>query len=451
MKLSERLEKAKKPETKGIEMPNLMTFNPNVEKTDKYDNIKKIVHRKVIDEYNKEIQENDGNEDNVDLRQIINDILIETGEPLPKIKRDKLVQEIYDDIVGLGPLEPLLRDNDITEIMVNGPRDVYVERNGKIEKTGVFFRDNNHILQIINRIVSPIGRRCDEANPMVDARLKDGSRVNAIIPPLSLTGPTITIRKFNATPYQISDLIEFNSLSFDMAAFLEACVKGRCNIIVSGGTGSGKTTLLNVLSSYIPDNERIITIEDSAELKLMQSHVVTLEARPANAEGEGQITIRDLVRNSLRMRPDRIIVGEVRSGEALDMLQAMNTGHDGSLTTAHANSARDLIARLETMVMMAGMELPVKAIRQQIASAIDIIVHQSRFRDGSRKIVSISEVTGMEGDVVTIQDIFVYKQEGYDGTGKIRGKFVPTGIRPYVADKLRDNGIIVKDEWFSKK
>ena len=294
MKLSERLEKAKKPETKGIEMPNLMTFNPNVEKTDKYDNIKKIVHRKVIDEYNKEIQENDGNEDNVDLRQIINDILIETGEPLPKIKRDKLVQEIYDDIVGLGPLEPLLRDNDITEIMVNGPRDVYVERNGKIEKTGVFFRDNNHILQIINRIVSPIGRRCDEANPMVDARLKDGSRVNAIIPPLSLTGPTINIRKFNATPYQISDLIEFNSLSFDMAAFLEACVKGRCNIIVSGGTGSGKTTLLNVLSSYIPDNERIITIEDSAELKLMQSHVVTLEARPANAEGEGQITIRDL-------------------------------------------------------------------------------------------------------------------------------------------------------------
>lgn len=451
MKLSERLEKVKQSEVNDMSMPNILTFNSiNAEKIDKYDNIKTAVHREVIDVYNQQIQDNDGNKEGIDLRQIINDILVEKNGNIPKVKREKLLQEIYDDIVGLGPLEPLLRENEITEIMVNGPRDVYVERHGKIERTGVSFRDNDHIIQIINRIVSPIGRRCDESNPMVDARLKDGSRVNAIIPPLALNGPTITIRKFNATPYQISDLIEFNSLSFNMASFLEACVKGRCNVMVSGGTGSGKTTLLNVLSSYIPDNERIITIEDSAELRLMQDHVITLESRPSNAEGKGAITIRDLVRNSLRMRPDRIIVGEVRSGEALDMLQAMNTGHDGSLATAHANSARDLIARLETMVMMAGMELPIKAIRQQITSAIDIIVQQSRFRDGSRKIISISEVTGMEGDVVSIQDIFVYKQEGYDTNGKIKGKFVPTGIRPHVADKLRDNGVMIKDEWFMK-
>lgn len=451
MKLSERLEKVKQSEVNDMSMPNILTFNSiNAEKIDKYDNIKTAVHREVIDVYNQQIQDNDGNKEGIDLRQIINDILVEKNGNIPKVKREKLLQEIYDDIVGLGPLEPLLRENEITEIMVNGPRDVYVERHGKIERTGVSFRDNDHIIQIINRIVSPIGRRCDESNPMVDARLKDGSRVNAIIPPLALNGPTITIRKFNATPYQISDLIEFNSLSFNMASFLEACVKGRCNVMVSGGTGSGKTTLLNVLSSYIPDNERIITIEDSAELRLMQDHVITLEFRPSNAEGKGAITIRDLVRNSLRMRPDRIIVGEVRSGEALDMLQAMNTGHDGSLATAHANSARDLIARLETMVMMAGMELPIKAIRQQITSAIDIIVQQSRFRDGSRKIISISEVTGMEGDVVSIQDIFVYKQEGYDTNGKIKGKFVPTGIRPHVADKLRDNGVMIKDEWFMK-
>lgn len=450
MRLSERLEKAKKDEVTGGIMPEMMGFDVDTVQVDQYENLKLLVHRDVIDAYNKQIQDNNGDSEGIDVKAIIHDILILKGESLTKVKREILIQEIYDDVMGLGPLESLLREEDISEVMVNGPKDVYVERNGKIEVSGIFFRDEDHVLQIINRIVSPLGRQCDEANPMVDARLQDGSRVNAVVPPVALNGPTLTIRKFNSTPLEMSDMIEYKSLSFQMAAFLEACVKGRCNVMVSGGTGSGKTTLLNVLSSFIPETERIVTIEDAAELKLMQRHVITLEARPANAEGKGQVSIRDLVRNSLRMRPDRIIVGEVRSGEALDMLQAMNTGHDGSLATAHANTARDLISRLETMVMMSGMDLPVKAIREQISSAIDIVVQQSRFRDGSRKITSISEVTGMEGDIVTLQDIFVYRQEGYDVTGMISGRYEPTGIRPYVADKLKDNGIVVKDEWFMK-
>lgn len=331
MKLSERLERAKRTEAVGGIMPDMLDFT--MEKTiqvDQYDSLKSEVHRDVIDVYNKQIQENDGDEDSIDVRAIIYDLLMKRGEALTKAKREKLVQEIYDDVMGLGPLETLLREDDISEIMVNGPKKIYIERKGKLELVDVFFRDDNHVLQIINRIVSPIGRRCDEANPMVDARLADGSRVNAVVPPVALSGPSITIRKFNSTPLQISNLIEFNSLSFQMAAFLEACVKGRCNVMVSGGTGSGKTTLLNVLSSFIPETERIVTIEDAAELQLMQRHVITLESRPPNVEGKGQVAIRDLVKNSLRMRPDRIIVGEVRSGEALDMLQAMNTGHDGS-------------------------------------------------------------------------------------------------------------------------
>jgi pilus assembly protein cpaF len=335
--------------------------------------------------------------------------------------------------------------------MVNHAKQVYIERFGKLELTNVMFRDDAHVLQVINRIVSPIGRRCDESTPMVDARLPDGSRVNAIIPPVALKGPSITIRKFSSKPLKVSDLIGYGSMSSQMASFLEGAVRGRCNVIVSGGTGSGKTTLLNVLSSYIPEGERIVTIEDAAELRLEQNHVVTLEARPANIEGKGQIAIRDLVKNALRMRPDRVIVGEVRSGETLDMLQAMNTGHDGSLTTVHANTPRDVISRLETMVMMAGMELPAKAIREQISSAIDIIVHQSRFRDGSRKVVNISEVLGMEGDTVTIQDLFVFKQEGVDGLGRISGQFVTTGIHPKVSDKIKDNGGMIKDEWFYQK
>lgn len=450
MKLSERLEMAKKNSLMDVMNTDILGFTSANSKIDEYESLKKEVHRDVIDAYNREMQENGGNEDEVDVKAIINDLLVLRGETLTKIKRDKLVQEIYDDVTGLGPLEVLLRDDDISEVMVNGPKDIFIERKGRIEKSSTFFRDDNHVMQIIDRIVSPLGRRCDEANPMVDARLEDGSRVNAIVPPVALNGPTITIRKFNDTPFQVSDLIAFGSMSFQMASFLEACVKGRCNVMVSGGTGSGKTTLLNVLSSFIPESERIVTIEDAAEIQMMQDHVVTLEARPANVEGNGAVTIRDLVKNSLRMRPDRIIVGEVRSGEALDMLQAMNTGHDGSLATAHANSARDMVARLETMVMMAGMDLPVKAIREQISSAIDIIVQQTMLRDGSRKIISISEVTGMEGDIVTLQDIFVYRQAGLDGNGKIMGKFEPTGIRPQVLTSLEENGIMIKDDWFYK-
>jgi pilus assembly protein CpaF len=328
--------------------------------------------------------------------------------------------------------------------MVNGAGQIYVERGGRLSLSDVTFRDDAHVRAIIDRIVSPLGRHIDEANPMVDARLSDGSRVNAILPPLSLRGPIITIRKFSRNPLKIQDLITFGSLSVQMAAFLEACVKGRLNIVVSGGTGSGKTTLLNVLSAFIPPDERIVTIEDAAELQLVQQHVVPLESRPANLEGRGSVAIRDLVRNALRMRPDRIIVGEVRGGEALDMLQAMNTGHDGSLTTAHANTPRDLLSRLETMVLMAGMELPVRAIREQVSAAVDLVVQQSRMRDGSRKITSVCEVVGMEGDIITTQDIFVLDR-GDRGTGRFRA----TGIRPRCVEKLRDNGINVSEDWFS--
>lgn len=382
---------------------------------------------------------------------LIHQALDRQEQRLTKAEEAKLAQEILDDVVGLGPIEPMLRDESISEIMVNSASQIYVERFGKLELTSSAFRDDAHVLQVINRIVSSVGRRCDEANPMVDARLADGSRVNAIIPPIALKGPSITIRKFSAKPLKVGDLIGYGSMSTPMANFLEAAVKGRCNIVVSGGTGSGKTTLLNVLSAYIPDGERIVTIEDAAELRLEQNHVVTLESRPANIEGKGVISIRDLVRNALRMRPDRIIVGEVRSGETLDMLQAMNTGHEGSLTTVHANSPRDVISRMETMVMMAGMDLPAKAIREQIASAIDLIVHQTRLRDGSRKIVNISEIVGMEGDTVTIQDIFTYRHEGMDSSGHITGQFSPTGIHPKSVSKIRDNGGLCKDEWFYQK
>ena len=380
------------------------------------------------------------------VREAIETALNEQDADIPRAVRGRFIEEVFNDIIGLGPLEPLLADPDITEVMVNGYDKVYVEIRGKIEQTDVKFRDNAHVMNVINRIVSSVGRRIDESSPMVDARLADGSRVNAVIPPVALSGPTITIRKFSKTPLGVSDLIRFSSVSPQMMAFLEACVKARMNIIVSGGTGSGKTTLLSVLSGFIPENERIVTIEDAAELRLQQKHVITLESRPANVEGAGAITIRDLVRNALRMRPDRIVVGEVRSGETLDMLQAMNTGHDGSLTTAHANSPRDLMSRLETMVLMSGMEMPVSAIREQVASALDLIVHQARMRDGSRKIVSITEVVGMEGDTITLQDIYVYKPAS---TGdSMRDAFVATGTRPTFVEKMADNGIMVKDEWF---
>lgn len=416
--------------------------------TDKYKELRKVIHRDVVEQYNTSSNRNIDNDNYAGVMEAINTSIDRQGQNLTRAERSSIAQEVYDDVVGLGPLEPLIRDDNISEIMVNGPNQIFIELNGKIQKTGVHFQDDEHILRIINRIVAPLGRRCDESSPMVDARLKDGSRVNAIIPPIAVSGPTITIRKFSADPLRVGDLIGFNTLSNTMAHFLEACIKGRCNVIVSGGTGSGKTTLLNVLSSYIPDSERIVTIEDAVELQLNQNHVITLESRPSNIEGKGVVSIRDLVRNSLRMRPDRIIVGEVRSGETLDMLQAMNTGHEGSLTTVHANTARDSLARLETMVMMAGMDLPITAIREQITSAIDIIVQQSRLRDGSRKIVNIAEVLGMEGDTIIMQDIFSFESSGYDGSGKIKGKFVPHGIIPQIVKKIRDNGALCKDEWF---
>src|SRR5881296_142258 len=363
------------------------------------------------------------------IEEIFGKVIDEEGLALTRAERVRMLEQITDEIIGLGPLEPLLRDESISEVMVNGPRQVYIERSGKLELTNVVFQNDDHVMRIIDRIIAPIGRRVDESSPMVDARLTDGSRVNAIIPPLSLVGPVITVRKFSASPFTVEDMIRFGTATPEMFEFLEACVKARLNIFVSGGTGSGKTTMLNILSSFIPDDERIVTIEDAAELQLRQEHVVTLEARPANIEGKGAITIRDLVINCLRMRPERIVVGECRGREALDMLQAMNTGHDGSLTTGHANTPRDMLARLETMVLMAGMDLPVRAIREQISSALDLIVQISRLKDGSRKITNVTEVQGMEGEAVVLQDVFIFEQTAYVD-GKVQGKLRPTGIRP---------------------
>ena len=374
------------------------------------------------------------------IEELFGKIADEEGLALTRAERVRMLEQITDEILGLGPMEPLLRDETITEVMVNGPQQVYIEREGRLELTNVTFQNDEHVMKIIQRIIAPIGRRVDESSPMVDARLADGSRVNAIIPPLSLVGPVITIRKFSATPFTVEDLVRFGTSTPEMFEFLEACVRARLNIFVSGGTGSGKTTMLNILSGFIPDDERIVTIEDAAELQLRQEHVVTLEARPSNIEGKGAIPIRELVRNALRMRPDRIVVGECRSAEALDMLQAMNTGHDGSMSTGHANSPRDMLARLETMVLMAGMDLPLRAIREQIASAVDLIVHQNRLKDGSRKIVAITEVQGMEGDVIVMQDIFVFEQTGVV-EGKIQGKLRPTGIRPKFVEKFEAAGI----------
>ena len=381
------------------------------------------------------------------IEELFGKIADEEGLALTRAERVRMLEQITDEILGLGPLEPLLRDASVTEVMVNGPQQVYIEREGKLELTGVTFQNDEHVMKIIQRIIAPIGRRIDESSPMVDARLVDGSRVNAIIPPLSLVGPVVTIRKFAASPFTVEDLIRFGTATAEMFEFLEACVKARLNVFVSGGTGSGKTTTLNVLSSFIPDDERIVTIEDAAELQLRQEHVVTLEARPSNIEGKGAIPIRELVRNSLRMRPDRIVVGEVRSAEALDMLQAMNTGHDGSMSTGHANSPRDMLARLETMVLMAGMDLPLRAIREQTASAVDLIVHQNRLKDGSRKIVNITEVQGMEGDVIVMQDVFTFEQTGVT-EGRIDGRLKPTGIRPKFVERFEAAGIHLPPDTF---
>lgn len=449
MSLLQRLEKKKevKEGPSGVEK---QAHSPE----DPFQGLKQKIHQKVIEALDEESfrrpvpSDREEKDFSARVEELINRIMDREAEYLSRMERQKIVTEIMDELVGYGPIEPLIRDPEISEIMVNGPKQVFIERDGKLEKTGISFRDKEHVMHIIDKIVSPLGRRIDESMPMVDARLPDGSRVNAVIPPLSLIGPVITIRKFSREPLTIQDLIRFGTLTPQMATFLEACVKARLNIIISGGTGSGKTSTLNVLSSFIPANERIVTIEDAAELQLNQEHVITLESRPPNIEGKGEITIRDLVRNALRMRPERIVVGEVRSGEALDMLQAMNTGHDGSLTTVHANSPRDLLVRLETMVMMAGMELPAKAIREQIASAFDLIIHQARLRDGSRKITHVTEVVGMEEDKITLQDIFVYKITGTDERNRALGKFRATGVVPRALNKLETAGIHLPPNFF---
>jgi pilus assembly protein CpaF len=374
------------------------------------------------------------------IQELFEQILAEENIVLSRPERHRLYEQIAAEILGFGPLQPLLEDETTTEIMVNGSKNIYIERGGKIVRVPVSFESDEHVMRIIDRIVAPMGRRIDESSPYVDARLPDGSRVNAVIPPISLVGPVITIRKFFKNPITIEQLVEFGTITPEGLQFLKACVESRLNIIVSGGTGSGKTTLLNILSQFIPGDERIVTIENAAELQLRQEHVVTLESRPANIEGRGEVTIRNLVINALRMRPDRIIVGEIRGEEALDMLQAMNTGHDGSMTTAHSNSPRDTLSRIETMTMMAGMELPVRAIREQVASAIDLVIHQERMRDGSRKVVSITEVSGMEGDVITMTDIFIFELSGYEN-GKVVGRLRPTGLRPKFMDKIDASGI----------
>jgi pilus assembly protein CpaF len=385
------------------------------------------------------------------VRDTLQEVLAKEETPLTSSDRTRITAEICDEILGHGPIEPLLRDPDVSEIMVNGADRIYVERFGRILPVDAAFVDEEHLRRIIDKIVARVGRRIDEGSPMVDARLPDGSRVNAVLPPIALDGSVLTIRKFAADPYGMDDLIGFGTLTRPVADFLAACIRGRLDILITGGTGTGKTTTLNVLSQFLPPDERIVTIEDAAELQLHQEHVLRLESRPPNIEGRGQVTVRDLVRNSLRMRPDRIVIGEVRDGAALDMLQAMNTGHDGSLTTVHANSPRDSLARVETMVLMAGMELPVRAIREQIASAIDLIIHQTRLKDGSRRITHLTEVVSMEGDVISLQDLFLFDfRSGVDEYGRFRGALQPTGLRPHFLDRLGEAGIQVAPDLFGK-
>ena len=420
-------------------------------KLDVYQNLKSKIHRKLIERLDfSSIDLIDQDILGREIGKIVELLVAEESTPLSGPEKDSLVVDIMHETFGLGPIEPLLSDPDISDILINRYNQVYIEKFGKLHKVDMTFRDDNHLLQIIDRIVSKIGRRVDESSPYVDARLPDGSRVNAIIPPLSLDGPVLSIRRFGVDPLKMSDILAFGSLTHNMAKILEGCVKSRLNILVSGGTGSGKTTLLNILSEYIPNDERIVTIEDSAELQLKQEHVVRLETRPPNIEGKGEVTQRDLVRNTLRMRPDRIILGEVRSGEALDMLQAMNTGHDGSISTIHSNTARDALSRLETMVLMAGMDLPERAIREQIASAISVIVHLQRMSDGGRKVVSISEITGMESQTIVMQDIFVYEKKGVGPDRRVIGEFVPTGVRPWFMEKLRVSGFELPPHIFER-
>lgn len=417
-----------------------------------YQDLKSSIHRKLVDR----LDLSTVNEIPVDqlsgiIKVVVESLINVEGIPLTRVEREKLVLEIQHETLGLGPLEPLLQDTEIADILVNGPGQVYVEKNGRLEKTEVAFKDDDHLMAIIERIVAKVGRRVDESSPLVDARLPDGSRVNVIIPPLSLDGPVVSIRRFGVSPLKMDNLIANQSLTEEMSRTFDAMVKSRLNILISGGTGAGKTTLLNILSASIPGTERIVTIEDSAELILQQDHVVRLETRPPNIEGKGTVTQRDLVRNSLRMRPDRIVVGEVRGGEALDMLQAMNTGHDGSISTIHANSPRDALSRLETMVLMAGFDLPSRAIREQVSSAVNVIIQVARLSDGARKIIKVSEVTGMEGDVLVMHDIFIFEKQGFDEEGRVTGSFHPTGVRPKFLDTVHTAGIHLESEIFSRR
>lgn len=431
-------------ENKPSQLPN--------EITGKFQEPVFAIHREVIKEIGVDLSPGQNLEQTgkieQEVRQVAESYLEKQNRFFTKADREEIIRQVMDEVIGYGPITPLLKDETVSEVMVNGPYQIFVERRGKLELTPVTFRNNEHLYNIIERIIAPLGRRIDESVPMVDGRLPDGSRVNAIIPPLALNGCILTIRKFSSQLLKIEDLIRNGTLTLPMAKFLEGCVKGRLNIVVSGGTGAGKTSTLNIISAFIPPDERIVTIEDSAELDLNQEHVISLETRPANIEQRGEITIRDLVRNSLRMRPDRLVVGEVRGGEALDMLQAMNTGHDGSLTTGHSNSPRDMISRLETMVLMAGIEFPIRAIREQISSAIDLIVHQSRLQDGSRKITHITEVLGMEGDIITLQDVFIFDKKGIDERGRVKGFHRATGLKPRCLDKLIAMGIHIPDEYF---
>jgi len=467
MSLYERLSKARggpvteAPPTDGAPQPpepqspsRHYGTSPQVEaptKADPLEDLKRKVHQSLVQALGPKLYDMNMTADQLEvrIRQKLQETIAEEETPLSANDRQRLIGEITDDVLGYGPLEPYLRDASVTEIMVNRSDKVYIEREGRIQPTQAKFLDDSHLRRTIDKIVGQVGRRIDEAQPYVDARLADGSRVNASIPPISIDGPCLTIRKFSVDPYQAEDLISFGTLSSKLARFLEATVRGRVNVLVSGGTGAGKTTTLNVLSSFIPEGERIITIEDSAELRLLQPHVIRMEARPPNIEGRGAVTIRDLVRNSLRMRPDRIVVGEVRSGEALDMLQAMNTGHDGSISTVHANAPRDVLARVETMCLMAGMDLPVRAIREQVAAAVQLIVHQARLKDGTRRITHVTEIVGMEGDVITLQDLFLFDfGMGVDEAGRWRGHVKSTGLRPKYLDKLEDTGIKLDAEIF---
>ena len=417
-----------------------------------FESLKRLIHNKLVDKLDlSRVGDMEGERLRREIRMVVEHLCDTENPMLNRTERDRLVEEVLNETFGLGPLEALLKDATISDILINGPRNIYVERRGRLEKTEVQFRDNSHLMQIIDRIVSKVGRRVDETSPMVDARLPDGSRVNAIIPPLALDGASVSIRRFGSRPLKLEDLLNFKAFTREMITLLEAACKARLNMIISGGTGSGKTTLLNTLSSYIPTCERIVTIEDAAELQLQQPHVVRLETRPPNIEGRGEVTSRDLVRNALRMRPDRIIIGECRGAEALDMIQAMNTGHEGSLTTLHANTPRDALARLETMMMMAGFDLPVRAMRQQIASSVDLIIQANRLQGGPRKVTSICEVQGMEQDIITMNEVFVFRQQGIDQNGRAHGYFEATGIRPRFMEKLAAAGVKLPLEMFQQR